>query len=57
MKKVGKVFQASFKREKYGHDISAEALFGNSGVHVPEVDKETPYYVIPAQPGPVLSRL
>ncbi len=52
MRKVGKVFQASLRREKYGYDISAEAFFDSEGLRIPEVDKETPYLVIPAQPGP-----
>ena len=52
MKKVGKLFQASFHREKHGHDISAEAFIGRFGLKIPAADKETPYLVIPAQPGP-----
>ena len=52
MKKVGDGYEMSFKREKYGHAVSADVFFDTIGISVPEVESDTPYLVVPALAGP-----
>lgn len=52
MTKAGDHFEATFKREKFGHAVSAEVYFGKVGIAIPSATEETPYIIIPSLPGP-----
>jgi len=52
MKSRGDAFEARFKRERYGYAIAAEATARGEAARFPDVQKETPYLVVPSQPGP-----
>ncbi|MBI1332536.1 MAG: prolyl oligopeptidase family serine peptidase [Armatimonadetes bacterium] len=52
MVKVDDHFEATFRRERFGHAISAEVYYDGLGIQIPDADLNTPYLVVPSLPGP-----
>lgn len=52
MKRAGDGFEARFPRQRWGHEVAAEAYRGDEGARFPDPQTETPYLIVPPQAGP-----